>query len=75
MFFAHPYSPRERGIKENTNGLLRRDLPKGPDLNVYTQEQLYAIALHHNAKPRKSLGWKSPAELFLPEGAFDFQAY
>jgi len=34
-----------------------------------------AIALHHNAKPRKSLGWKSSAELFLPQGSFDFQAY
>ena len=75
VFFAHPYSPWERGINENTNGLLRRVLPKGSDLSIYTQEQLDAIAFHHNAKPRKSLGWKSPAELFLPEGSFDFQAY
>ena len=75
VFFAHPYSPWERGINENTNGLLRRVLPKGSDLSVHTQEQLDAIAFHHNAKPRKSLGWKSPAELFLPEGSFDFQAY
>ena len=75
VFFAHPYSPWERGINENTNGLLRRVLPKGSDLSVYTQEQLDAIAFHHNAKPRKSLGWKSPAELFLPQGTFDFQAY
>jgi IS30 family transposase len=75
VFFAHPYSPWERGINENTNGLLRRVLPKGSDMSVHTQEQLDAIAFHHNAKPRKSLGWKSPAELFLPEGSFDFQAY
>jgi len=75
VYFAHPYSPWERGIHENTNGLLRRDLPQGSDLSGYTQEQLDAIAFHHNAKPRKSLGWKSPAELFLPEGSFDFQAY
>ena len=75
VYFAHPYSPWERGINENTNGLLRRELPKGSDLSPYTQEQLDAIAFHHNAKPRKSLGWKSPAELFLPEGTFDFQAY
>jgi len=53
VFFAHPYSPWERGINENTNGLLRRVLPKGADLSVYTQEQLDAIAFHHNAKPRK----------------------
>ncbi len=75
VFFAHPYSPWERGINENTNGVLRRDLPKGTDLSAYTQEQLDAIAFHHNAKPRKSLGWQSPAELFLPKGSFDFQAY
>ena len=75
VFFAHPHSPWERGINENTNGLLRRVLPKRSDLGVYTQEQLDAIAFHQNAKPRKSLGWKSPSELFLPEGAFDFQAY
>jgi IS30 family transposase len=75
VFFAHPYSPWERGINENTNGLLRRVLPKGSDLSVYTQEQLDAIAFHHNAKPRKSLGWKSPAELLLSTGSFDFQAY
>jgi transposase, IS30 family len=75
VFFAHPYSPWERGINENTNGLLRPDLPKSSDLSVYTRDQLDAIAFHHNAKPRKSLGWKSPAELSLPEGSFDFQAY
>ena len=75
VFFAHTYSPWERGTNENTNDLLRRDLLKTSDLSVYTQDQLDAIAFHHNAKPRKSLGWKSSAELFLPEGSFDFQAY
>ena len=70
-----PGCPWERGINENTNGLLRRTLPKGTDLSSYSQTDLDAIAFHHNAKPRKSLGWKSPAELFLPEGSFDFQAY
>jgi IS30 family transposase len=66
---------RGRGINENTNGLLRRTLPKGTELSVYSQADLDTMALHHNAKPRKSLGWKSPAELFLPPGSFDFQAY
>ena len=74
VYFAHPYSPWEQGIYENTNGLLRSSLPKGADLSVYSQADLDAIAFHHNAKPRKPLGWKSPAELFLPEGSFDFQA-
>jgi transposase, IS30 family len=75
VFFAHPHSPWERGINENTNGLLRRYLPKGSDLSIYSQAQLDEIAFELNARPRKSLGWKCPAELFLPEGEFDFKAY
>ncbi len=75
VFFAHPHSPWERGINENTNGLLRKYLPKGSDLGVYSQAQLDEIAFELNARPRKSLGWKCPAELFLPEGEFDFKAY
>ena len=50
-------------------------LPKGSDLSIYSQAQLDDIAFKLNARPRKSLGWKCPAELFLPEGEFDFQAY
>lgn len=72
VYFTHPHAPWERGICENINGLLRQYLPRGIDLSVFSQKQLDDIAWRLNTRPRKTLGWKAPAELFLPQGAFDF---
>jgi IS30 family transposase len=62
VYFCDPQSPWQRGSNENTNGLLRQYFPHGTDLSRYSQAKLDAVALQLNTRPRKTLGYKTPAD-------------
>ena len=62
VYFCDPQSPWQRGTNENTNGLLRQYFPKGTSLAGYSQSDLNKIALQLNQRPRKTLGFVTPAD-------------
>lgn len=67
LFFAHPYAAWERGLNENTNGLVRQYFPKGTDFTTITDQEIQAVTDKLNTRPRKALGYRTPNEAFYED--------
>ena len=65
VYFAHPYSSWERGVNENTNGLIRQYFPKNRDLTAVTKAETDYVMNRLNHRPRKTLGFRTPYEVFF----------
>jgi len=65
VYFAHPYSSWERGVNENTNGLIRQYFPKDRELTGVTREEIEQAMERLNQRPRKTLGFRTPYEVFF----------
>jgi len=65
IYFAHPYASWERGLNENTNGLIRQYFPKDRDLTTVTKREIEHAMDKLNHRPRKSLGYRTPYEVFF----------
>ncbi|MGL5329693.1 MAG: transposase [Peptostreptococcaceae bacterium] len=71
IYFGDPGSPGQRGLNENSNGIIKKDLPKSTDLSVYSQEELNIIANKWNSVPRKSLKYRTPNEIIKKATGFN----
>lgn len=67
VYFAHPYSSWERGLNENTNGLIRQYFPKGSCFEAITDEQVEAVMHRLNHRPRKGLNYQTPHAVFFAQ--------
>jgi IS30 family transposase len=67
-FFAHPYHSWERGLNEHTNGLVREYIPKKTDFSTVTHEDVFGVEWLLNTRPRKSLNYRTPQEVFFSSG-------
>jgi len=65
FYFAHPYHSWERGLNENTNGLVRQYFPQGNDFTAITDQQVQAVAERLNERPRKTLSFQTPNHVFF----------